>query len=224
MTGVHDMGGQQCYGPVVAPADEPLFHADWERRALALTLAMGASGQWNIDLSRKARESRPPAQYLGSSYYEIWIRALEVLLLERGLVTEAELRCGMAQAPGKPLLLVLRAPEVAAALAQGSPTERPAKGAARFRTGDHVLARNLPPGGHTRLPRYVRGHVGTIGLVHGTHLFADTHAARPEPPFDTTAHWLYSVVFDACELWGPQAAPGTRISIDAWEPYLEPAA
>lgn len=224
MNGVHDMGGLQCFGPVVAEADEPPFHAAWEKRALALTLAMGAAGQWNIDLSRSARESLPAAVYLGSSYYEIWIRALEVLLLERGLVTEAELRSGMTQAPGKPLVRVLHGPDVATALAQGSPTERPATGAARFRTGDRVLARNMHPGGHTRLPRYVRGHVGTIGLVHGTHLFADTHAARPEPPFDTSAHWLYSVVFDACELWGPQADPGTRVSIDAWEPYLEPAA
>ncbi len=223
MNGVHDMGGQQCFGPVVTPADEPLFHADWEKRALALTLAMGAGDQWNIDLSRKARESLPPTVYLGSSYYEIWIRALEVLLLERGLVTEAELRSGVAQAPGKLLARVLRAADVAAALARGSPTERPATSSARFGAGDRVLARNMHPDGHTRLPRYVRGHVGTIALVHGTHLFADSHAARPEPPFNTSAHWLYTVVFDACELWGPQADPSAAVSVDAWEPYLEPA-
>ena len=54
MNGVHDMGGLQGFGPVQIEADEPLFHAAWERRALGLTLAMGATGQWNIDLSRAA--------------------------------------------------------------------------------------------------------------------------------------------------------------------------
>ena len=97
MNGVHDMGGFQGFGPVAPEADEPLFHAPWERRALGLTLAMGASGQWNIDLSRAARESLPPATYLGSSYYEIWIRGLEKLMLQRGLVTAADLGAALAE-------------------------------------------------------------------------------------------------------------------------------
>ena len=28
---------------------------------------------------------------------------------------------------------------------------------------------------------------------------------------------------DGTELWGPQAEPGTCVSVDAWEPYLEAA-
>ncbi len=95
MNGVHDMGGLQGFGPVLPEAHEPLFHAPWEARAMALTVAMGASGQWNIDLSRACRESLPPAVYLSSSYYEIWIRALEVLMRERGLVGAEELANGV---------------------------------------------------------------------------------------------------------------------------------
>ena len=76
MNGVHDMGGMQGFGPVRPEAKEPLFHAPWERQALAMTVAMGACGQWNIDISRSARESLPPAQYLGSSYYAIWLAGL----------------------------------------------------------------------------------------------------------------------------------------------------
>lgn len=222
MNGVHDMGGLQGFGPVQPEADEPLFHASWERRALGLTLALGASGLWNIDHSRSARETLPSATYLGSSYYEIWIRGLDKLMLQRGLVSAAELQRGESLAPPQPLARVLRRDEVDAALARGSPTTRSASTAARFQVGDCVRARNMHPAGHTRLPRYVRGRVGTVGLVHGCHVFADRHAATaPGQPFDDRPEWLYNVVFDGRELWGVSAEPGSSVSIDAWEPYLE---
>jgi len=221
MNGVHDMGGMQGYGPVAVEHDEPLFHAAWEKRALALTLAMGATGQWNIDLSRSARESLPPAVYLGSSYYAIWLQALEVLMRERGLVDADELASGSMHAAAAPVARVLQAAEVDAALARGASTERTPLSTARFQAGMRVLARNMHPQGHTRLPRYVRGHTGTVVLVHGAHVFADTHATRPLPPFDEEPHWLYTVAFDARELWGPQADAGVQVSVDAWEPYLE---
>lgn len=224
MNGVHDMGGLQCFGPVRPEVDEPRFHAPWEKRALAITLAMGATGQWNIDLSRAARESLPADVYLQSSYYEIWIRALELLLLERDLVQPGELHSGVLNLPAKAVARILHADQVAATLAKGSPTSRPASAAARFRPGDRVMARNQHPSGHTRLPRYMRGHTGTVQLVHGAHVYADTHATRPLPPFDDTAHWLYTVVFTAQELWGPQADNTVQVSVDAWEPYLVKAA
>ena len=221
MNGVHDMGGLQGFGPVQPERHEPVFHADWERRALAVTLAMGAAGQWNIDLSRAARESLPPAEYLSASYYEIWIAALEKLMTERGLLSTDELT-GAPPQPGAPLR-VLAAHQVDAGLAAGSPTERAARTPARFAVGDRVRTRNLNPTGHTRLPRYVRGHLGTVALVHGAHIFADRHVTHPVPPFDQTPEWLYTVVFDGAELWGDATAPGLQVSVDAWEPYLEAA-
>lgn len=224
MNGVHDMGGLQGFGPVRPEADEPLFHAAWERRALGLTLAMGATGQWNIDLSRAARESLPPATYLSSSYYEIWIRGMEQLMLQRGLVTADELCSGDLQQAPATLKRVLQRADVDATLARGSPVERPAAAPARFAVGDRVRAINSHPQGHTRLPRYVRGHVGTVTLVHGCHVFADRHAATaPGVPFDDHAEWLYTVAFDGTELWGDSAEPGTMVSVDAWEPYLQQA-
>lgn len=223
MNGVHDMGGLQGFGPVRPEVDEPLFHANWEKRALAVTLAMGATGQWNIDLGRSARESLPPAVYLASSYYEIWIRALEVLMLQRGLVTADELRGGQLLVPPKPVGRILSAGAVDAALAGGSPADRPASAPARFAPGDRVRAKNMHPAGHTRLPRYVRGHLGVVQAVRGCHLFADRHASQPAPPFDGTADWLYTVVFDGQELWGPQSDAAVQVSVDAWEPYLEAA-
>lgn len=223
MNGVHDMGGQQGFGPVVLEEDEPLFHAAWEPRAMALTVAMGASGQWNIDLSRACRESLPPAVYLSSSYYEIWTRALESLMLERGLVTPDELADGKPRTPPVQLARVLTRADVDAALKRGSPVDRPATAPARFQVGDRVRARNMHPAGHTRLPRYVRGHTGLVQKVHGVHVFADEHAIKHVAPFNDTADWLYTVVFDGAELWGPAADPAVQVSVDAWEPYLEAA-
>ena len=221
MNGVHDMGGMQGFGRVMPEANEPFFHAPWESRAMAVTVAMGASGQWNIDLARSARESLPPAIYLSSSYYEIWIRALEQLTLERGMVTASELSSGQMQDPPRPVARVLKLDTVDAALAAGSPTLRETGSPARFAIGQLVRARNIHPQGHTRLPRYVRGHTGKVVMVHGAHVYPDSHVERAVPPFNTNAEWLYTVVFDGPELWGDDADPQVQVSVDAWEPYLE---
>jgi len=223
MNGVHDMGGMQGFGPVLPAAHETLFHADWESRAMAMTVAMGAAGQWNIDLARAARESLPPAVYLSSSYYEIWIRALEKLMLERGMVTATELQSGQMSTPPVPVARVLNVQTVDAALAAGSPTLRPSVRPALFAVGQRVRACNMHPQGHTRLPRYVRGHTGTVALVHGSHVLADRHVSRPLPPFESHAEWLYTVVFEGPALWGDAADPQTQVSVDAWESYLEAA-
>jgi nitrile hydratase len=74
------------------------------------------------------------------------------------------------------------------------------------------------------LPRYVRGHVGTVVQAHGAHVFPDAHAAtHAGPPFDEAPQWLYTVEFDARELWGETADPAARVSVDAWDSYLEAA-
>jgi nitrile hydratase len=221
MNGVHDMGGMQGFGPVRPEVDEPLFHAAWERKALAIIVAMGACGQWNIDLSRSARESLPPAQYLGSSYYAIWLAGLEQLMLSRGMVGAAELQSGCSENAPCTGVRRLDGAQTAAALARGTASSRDAPGPARFAVGQRVRARQIHPTGHTRLPRYVRGHTGTIERIHGAHVFPDTRVSRPLPPFVDDAHWLYTVVFDGQDLWGSAASNGLQVSVDAWEPYLE---
>ena len=224
MNGVHDMGGQQGFGRVLCEKAEPLFHADWESRAMAMTVAMGASGQWNIDLSRSARESLPPAVYLSSSYYEIWVRALEKLMLERSMVTQAELDAGQLISPPVKVSKVLTLDTVDAALKAGSPTERAIDQPALFKVGQKVRALNVHPQGHTRLPRYVRGHVGTVVSLHGGHIFPDQHTLRALPPFTVAVEWLYTVVFDGPTLWGDGSDPTVEVTVDACEPYLEAVA
>ena len=213
-----DLGGSDGYGRVVPEPEGENFHAAWEPRALALTLAMGATGTWNLDQSRSARETLP--DYAALSYYQIWIAALEKLVVAHGLVGPDELAAGRRLRPARPLARVLRAPNVAAALASGVPTERPAQRPPRFAIGDAVRTRSDEIAHHTRLPRYARGRSGRIEHIRGVHVFADPHAhGAGEQP-----QWLYTVVFTAAELWGRDAQPGTNVSIDAWEPYLLPAA
>lgn len=220
MNGVHDMGGAQGFGPVVPEAHEPVFHADWERGAMGLAVLMGGCGQWNLDQVRSARESLPPAVYLGSSYYRIWTEALERMLVKRGLVTQDELRQGQALAPSVPVR-VLAGDQVDAAMARGSSAERPVRAPARFAVGQRVRARQMHPAGHTRLPRYVRSQVGTIEAVRGVHVYPDQHSVHPPTPSSDQGEWLYTVVFEGRDLWGPQADPTLQVSVDAWEPYLE---
>jgi nitrile hydratase subunit beta len=218
MDGAQDMGGVAGFGPVEPEPDEPVFHAEWERRAFALTLAMGMPGGWNIDMSRFARENRPRQDYLGMSYYQIWLAGLERLMLERELVAADEIAAGHGLHPPKPVNRTLTVADVAAVLHRGGPTQRDAATPALFKVGDRVRARNIHPAGHTRLPRYVRGHVGTVELIHGAHVFPDSNAhGGGEAP-----QWLYTVTFEGRELWDDGSDAGMKISVDAWEPYLEP--
>lgn len=218
MNGAQDLGGMMGFGPVTPEPVKPVFHEPWEKRAFAITLAMGATGEWNIDMSRFARESMPPERYLASSYYEIWLAGLETLLAERDLVRPEEITAGHSLRQSRPVKRVLAANEVDAALAKGGPVDRPATAPARFSVGDKVRAKIMHPEGHTRIPRYCRGQTGIIETIHGCHVFPDDSAAgRGENPT-----WLYGVAFDGRAIWGADAAEDLSLRIDLWEPYLDP--
>ena len=209
------------FGPISPERDEPLFHAAWEKRALAITLAAGGMGHWSIDESRHARESLHPADYLSSSYYEIWSKALAVLLARHGFVTAEEIKAGAPLMGTTTPKRVLTADKVAGLLARGGPIARDKAGTPRFKVGDRVRTILINPTGHSRLPRYARGKVGVVELLHEAHVFPDSNAhGQGENP-----DWLYTVAFSARELWGREADPNSVVSIDAWESYLlgEPA-
>jgi nitrile hydratase subunit beta len=216
VNGVHDMGGMHGFGPVEPEPDEPVFHGDWEARVLALNRAMGYARVWNIDMSRAAIEILSPDVYLTRSYYEKWLLRLEALLLDRGLIDADEIAAGRALRPGKPLPRKLDAADVAAALTRGSYGRTPGA-PARFKAGDRVRTRNIHPVTHTRLPRYARGRIGIIECVRGCHVFPDSVAiGQGENP-----QWLYTLRFDGRELWGESGDPNLKVSIEAFEPYLE---
>jgi nitrile hydratase beta subunit len=219
MNGVHDMGGMDGFGKVEATPSEPPFHETWEGRVLALSRVMQASGEWNIDVARYWIEMLPPAVYLASSYYKRWLLRLENLCLAKGLVSSDELATAHASGPGRPLEgRIVTAADADTTFIRRNYSGTPAA-PARFREGQRVRAKNMHPVSHTRLPRFVRGHCGMIERIQGCHVFPDAVVAEHVK----RAEWLYTVTFDGRELWGADADPTVQVSIEAFEPYLEPS-
>jgi nitrile hydratase beta subunit len=219
VNGVHDMGGMDGFGKVEPEANEPVFHEEWEGRVLAMVRTMEGAGAFNIDTRRRYQETLPPHTYLASSYYQIWFLGLEDLLIDKGFIAASEVAAGHATGPMKPLkrgkFTVNDVERVTVRGMYGREASAPAK----FKPGDRVRAKNMHPATHTRLPRYTRGHVGVVERNLGCNVYPDSAAMEAgENP-----QWLYTVVFDGVELWGPDADPTLKISIDAFEPYLEKA-
>lgn len=190
MDGVHDMGGMHGFGRVPVEVDEPLFHERWEGRVWAMWSAIGAT---TVDRFRFTIEQMPPAEYLASSYYERWLWAIERLASEQGLLTGGDRR----PSPPRP------APAMAAW--QGT-----------FHSGDRVLVRNAVTSGHTRVPRYLRRHVGRVERVACVWPNPGDSAARGTygPP-----ELVYTVAFDGRDLFGPGA--DHTVSADIPESDLE---
>jgi nitrile hydratase subunit beta len=218
MNGVHDMGGMHNFEKVEPDPNEPVFHAAWEGRVVAMYFAMACTGEWNIDMTRAAREGLPAHIYLSISYYHRWLLGLERNALDHGLVDADELAAGHALRQGKPVKRKLTKDTIEAAFARGS-YSRPTTSEALFKPGDSVRAKNINPPTHTRLPRYARSRIGVVEAVRGYQVFPDSVVTGGgENP-----QWLYTVVFEGRELWGETADPTLKVSVEAFEPYLEPA-
>jgi nitrile hydratase len=210
------MGGMHGLGPIIDEPEGAAFHDAWEGRVLALTLASPTRG--NIDEGRHQRELIPGPEYLAMTYYEKWFRALTELLVKHGVTTPDELASGRAGSGPAHGAARLSAAAVATATSRQT-SVREIAAPPLFHPGVQVRCRNLHPTGHTRLPRYVRGHLGEVVRWHGAHVFPDVHAhGLGEDP-----RHLYTVRFRAQELWGEAADARDSICLDLWEPYLERA-
>ena len=207
MNGAHDLGGVHGFGEIDRSQTENFEHL-WEERVFALTLACGMLGQWNLDQSRFARENVDPGHYLQSSYYEHWLHGLETLLQERKLLESQSSNTN---------LKAIQADAIQGVLAKGGPTLISTDTKPKFKVGDAIRVRNFNPSGHTRAPRYIRGHGGTVQHYHGAHIFPDAHA---ESGKKVPAH-LYSVRFEASDIWGPEGDKRSAVFVDVFEPYLE---
>ncbi len=216
MNGIHDVGGMTCFGPVLHEENEPVFHAPWERSVFALNIAAVAF-YGPVDRARHAIERMDPVRYLSLSYYEKWMGQIETLAAEFGVLTPEEIETGVSSSPG-PEFSAPDAEHIEHVVHQGIPgTRDDGRQVPVFQVGDTVRAKNIQPEGHTRLPRYIRGHAGIVDRIHGTFGFADTLAHdrgdNPQP--------LYSVRFAATELWGEGYPPKDHVYIDLFEDYLE---
>lgn len=224
MSRVHDMGGRFGDGAIVPEAEDgPVFHKDWHGRALALTLAAGALGKWNIDISRHGRECLPPIDYATMSYYEKWLAGLAGLLVDADILSREELAAGQANGASDLTSKRMDADEVEGVLASGGPADRHSDVEVAFEVGDAVRTRGvngnrLVNGGHTRLPSYAVGATGRIIMIHGRHVLPDSsahglgHGAEP----------LYAVAFAASELWANPEHPKDEVVLDLWQSYLDP--
>ena len=219
MNGIHDMGGMHGMGPVCRETGEPVFHEAWEGRVFALSFAVRAWRKWNIDAGRYEIELIPPADYLRMSYYERWLASLVPLMIKRGLVTREEVQTGRSAAGSPKAEPPLTAERVPTMVRSGALARRDVPVSARFDVNQRVRARTMHPAGHTRLPRYVRGKIGTVERDHGIYVFPDTNALF----LGENPQHVYSVRFAARELWGNQASPRDAVYLDLWDDYLEPA-
>jgi len=218
MNGVHDMGGMHGMGELRSEKNEPVFHERWEGRVFAMWRALSLLGKWKG--TRSEIERIPAAEYLRMSYYERIVVALSELLVEHHVVTPAELRSGKRARGIVIATPALTAAQVPAFVARGSSSRRDAVVAPRFRAGDRVRARNMNPASHNRLPRYARGKVGTIDRDYGIFVFPDSYVYF----LGDNAQHVYSVRFEAHELWGDQARKkADSVYIDMWDDYLDPA-
>lgn len=226
MNGVHDLGGMHGFGPVEREENEPVFHASWEKSVLAISESVRRTYRlFNVDEFRRGIEQMDPARYLASSYYERWLTSIVTNLFEKGILTEAELEARTELLRDDPRAdfsrlddsaLVGPVPGAGAPVAATLPDD---VAPPRFAVGDPVIARNVHPVGHTRLPRYVRGKHGVIDRFQGVQTFPDTNAQGLGPHPQA----VYSVRFEGRELWGDSAEPRESLYIDLWESYLSPA-
>lgn len=222
MDGIHDLGGREGFGPVERETDEPAFHAHWEAVVFAMVGASQRAGAMlNLDQFRHAIERIEPRAYLDHGYYGRWLGGLETLLVEAGVLTQGEIDAA-AQARGMSLDDLVAARPNASPDQVGYPPEdanarRELSTSPRFQAGDRVRSAAHGVPGHTRLPAYIRGRLGTILTWHDGWVFPDSNAhGCGEAPVH-----LYTVSFAGDELWGAAAEPRVSVNIDLFEPYLE---
>ena len=221
MDGVHDMGGMHGFGPVVTDDGALTHHQAWEIRAQVITLLAGRS-------MRDAIERLEPATYLSSTYYERWLRAGEMKLVEQGRITTDDLArwydVFAHDAQARPP--VTTDPELVERVRHmRSGSFEPAHGAAHI-VGDRVRVMRMRPAGHHRCPRYLRGATGTVERVLGADLVPGV------PAHDHVVEPVYTVEFSSLELFGDPIAghggepstddPPHSVLIDLFERYLEP--
>jgi nitrile hydratase subunit beta len=221
MDGIHDLGGMHGFGPVSIEQEDYVFKYDWQRRAFGLTQALASTVPYCADMHRHKIERLSAIDYLRKDYFEKWAIATSELLKDAGLVSEEELRSGKKEFD---VDLARHAPvdavELVAAMRGGSELQFPAEtSTARFSIGEMIRASNNCPPGHTRVPRYVRGKVGTIVGDNGVFQFADTIAAGEGPH----PQHCYTIAFSTKALWGANAErPADRVYVDLAEAYVEP--
>ncbi len=221
MDGVHDMGGRtELFGPLrtIDPAEKP-FGEPWEGRAFALTLLANRSATAsNLHAFRHALERVPEREYL-ADYYGRWLGSAEILLQESGLLAPGAVEARARSLRGEDITEPADPePDKPTMESGGGGNMRTIDDERRYAVGDRVRTSSEAAPGHTRLPGYVRGLVGTVTALRPAQVFPDTtaHFIAENP------QWTYSVSYASTDVWGADAEP-FELTIDLYETYLEKA-
>jgi len=218
MNGVHDIAGMDNLGPLIIEKDEPVFHEDWERVICSLTMSMLVNGYFKTDEVRRTIEMIPPADYLKASYYEKWLCGMERILVEKDVLTPEEIASGAStRRQGGKILPAVPLETLQYVMTNPVPVNLDLDMPQKFKVGDRIVAKNINPTCHTRLPRYIRGRRGVIEQHHGIFLLPDSIAHDgPEKP-----QHLYNVRFTSAELWGDENPSNDFVYIDLFDDYME---
>ena len=218
MDGIHDLGGRQGFGTIDVDEPEEPFHEPWEGRVRGMVNAMSKAPVWNIDWFRLCRELIDPVDYLLRPYFDQWIQTYAAMMVNSGIATIDEIASGHAKTHAANLRPPMTAADVQKAKKRDRNYERNNGTPPAFSVGDAVRVKKFGAPGHTRLPGYVRGRLGRIEARHGAHVFPDANAHGGE-----RAAPLYTVGFNAAELWPEAEGRRERVFLNMWEGYLEHA-
>ncbi len=216
MDGIHDLGGRKGFGAIEVHEKEVAFHEPWEARMRGIVRAISAPGDWSIDWFRHCRELIDPVDYLTRPYYDQWLQTYAAMMVNSGVATVEELSTGKMKAAVTGLRPPMAPEEVETAKKTNKRFDREIDEPPAFSVGDTVRTQSHGAPGHTRLPAYARGRRGTIEALHGAHVLPDSKAHggnRAEP--------LYTVGFDAAELWPDAEDMRDRVNLNLWQSYLE---
>jgi nitrile hydratase len=173
----------------------------------------------NLDAMRYAIDRQHPYDYLVDGYYGRWLGAVETMLVDSGVLARGAVEARARRLRGEEV-------EEPADPTPSKPDYQPTAAGSlrviddpvRFEVGQQVRARGWASDGHTRLPRYVRGHAGTVRALLPSQVLPDTNAHFVA---ENPQH-VYAVEFDSTELWGVDSEP-FLLTISLYESYLEPA-
>ena len=220
MNSVHDLGGMDGFRVPVRDTGFAL-REEWERLTWGMLLATVGTPGIPVG-SRRFIENLPPERYLTTPYYARFLESRRKAFLDAGLVTQDELAnpdepVAMPNLPG---FMPVTPEQIVQFLGAEHSGQLSVTAPAAFTVGDEVVVKNDHPAGHTRVPRYVRGHRGVIQRDHGVHVFEDDVA----PGTSVGPQHLYTVTFTGPELWGSRGHARDRLHVELWEIHLERAA
>lgn len=216
MTRIHDMGGRDGLGAVVMDADEAPFHAAWDARMWGINEAMTGAPGWTLDWWRHVRELIPAEQYMTRPYFDQWLLVYAAMMVDDDWASVGEIARGKAERAAPQVPPPQRAADVEKASRFAKDFRLTVDRKPAFAIGDKVKTIRLGGIAHTRLPGYAMERPGIVHAYRGTHIVPDENALGRE-----IAEPLYTVAFQAADLWPEATGRRDRVFVDLWERYLE---